>query len=360
MLNIENDKKESPIKDKSIHKENKFTKEYISLKNNSFNNYNKYIQNKKFRNMNKKNIRAKINSTSTNTLHRSTLDSSFNFKNNNYNTINKSLYSEKMIVNPNVSNLSKNNLNNYTFDKLNKKFNSLIVDNKRRHKSFTNIRSDINNNSSNSMFNTLNFNNNNKTSVQNLKRAFSSTKLLKKRIDPYDSSIDSKFNTIKYNSFYIKSHSIKYNKNTFKKARKSDFLKIKINTIIKNFDKDMTPNKKPIINYSKNSINYKLLDKYKKSNNMELYVMNTKDNDVKKFNVFAKSKLMDINDIKNINKNNNFFDYNYNRNYKKRIHNNNNLILDNNIIKIIPQGVKMDNFNNKNKQKLDELFEYLK
>jgi hypothetical protein len=27
LLNIENDKKESPIKDKSIHKENNFTKE---------------------------------------------------------------------------------------------------------------------------------------------------------------------------------------------------------------------------------------------------------------------------------------------------------------------------------------------
>lgn len=358
MLNIENDKKESPIKDKSIHKENNFTKEYISLKNNNFNNYNKYIRNKKFKNMNKKNLRSKINSPSTNTLHRSTLDSSFNFKNNNYNTLNKSLYSEILVVNPNGSTLSKNTLNNYTFDKLNKKFNSLIVDGKRRQRSFTNIRSDINNKS---MFNTLNSNTSNKLSAQNLKRAFSSTKLLKKRINPYDSEINNKFNKIKYNSFYIKSHSIKYNKNTFKKSRKNDFLKLKINSIIKNFDKDMTPNKKPIIKYNKNSINYKLLDKYNKSKNMELNILNTKDNDIKKFNVFAKSKLMDINDIKNINKNNNFFDYNYNRNYKKRIHNNtNNLVLDNNIIKIIPQEIKVNNFNNKNKQKLDELFEYLK
>ena len=358
MLNIENDKKESPIKDKSIHKENNFTKEYISLKNNNFNNYNNYIRNKKFKNMNKKNLRSKINSPSTNTLHRSTLDSSFNFKNNNYNTLNKSLYSEILVVNPNGSTLSKNTLNNYTFDKLNKKFNSLIVDGKRRQRSFTNIRSDINNKS---MFNTLNSNTSNKLSAQNLKRAFSSTKLLKKRINPYDSEINNKFNKIKYNSFYIKSHSIKYNKNTLKKSRKNDFLKLKINSIIKNFDKDMTPNKKPIINYNKNSINYKLLDKYNKSKNMELNILNTKDNDIKKFNVFAKSKLMDINDIKNINKNNNFFDYNYNRNYKKRIHNNtNNLVLDNNIIKIIPQEIKVNNFNNKNKQKLDELFEYLK
>jgi len=358
LLNIENDKKESPIKDKSIHKENNFTKEYISLKNNNFNNYNNYIRNKKFKNMNKKNLRSKINSPSTNTLHRSTLDSSFNFKNNNYNTLNKSLYSEILVVNPNGSTLSKNTLNNYTFDKLNKKFNSLIVDGKRRQRSFTNIRSDINNKS---MFNTLNSNTSNKLSAQNLKRAFSSTKLLKKRINPYDSEINNKFNKIKYNSFYIKSHSIKYNKNTFKKSRKNDFLKLKINSIIKNFDKDMTPNKKPIINYNKNSINYKLLDKYNKSKNMELNILNTKDNDIKKFNVFAKSKLMDINDIKNINKNNNFFDYNYNRNYKKRIHNNtNNLVLDNNIIKIIPQEIKVNNFNNKNKQKLDELFEYLK
>jgi len=358
LLNIENDKKESPIKDKSIHKENNFTKEYISLKNNNFNNYNNYIRNKKFKNMNKKNLRSKINSPSTNTLHRSTLDSSFNFKNNNYNTLNKSLYSEILVVNPNGSTLSKNTLNNYTFDKLNKKFNSLIVDGKRRQRSFTNIRSDINNKS---MFNTLNSNTSNKLSAQNLKRAFSSTKLLKKRINPYDSEINNKFNKIKYNSFYIKSHSIKYNKNTLKKSRKNDFLKLKINSIIKNFDKDMTPNKKPIINYNKNSINYKLLDKYNKSKNMELNILNTKDNDIKKFNVFAKSKLMDINDIKNINKNNNFFDYNYNRNYKKRIHNNtNNLVLDNNIIKIIPQEIKVNNFNNKNKQKLDELFEYLK
>ena len=357
MLNIENDKIESPIKDKSIHKENNFTKEYISLKNNNYNNYNKYIQNKKAKNMNKKNLRAKINSPSTNTLHRSTLDSSFNFKNNNYNNLNKSLYSEILVVNPNASNLSKNNLNNYTFDKLNKKYNSLIVDGKRRQRSFTNIRSDINNKS---MFNTtLNSKISNKLSAQNLKRAFSTTKLLKKRINPYDNDINNKFNTIKNNSFYIKSHSIKYNKNTFKKSRKNDFLKIKINSIIKNIDKDMTPNKKPIINYNKNSINYKLLEKYNKSKNMELNILNTKDNDIKKFNVFAKSKLMDINDIKNINKNNNFFDYNYNRNYKKRIHNSN-LVLNNNIFKIVPQEIKMKNFNNKNKQKLDELFEYLK
>jgi hypothetical protein len=357
LLNIENDKIESPIKDKSIHKENNFTKEYISLKNNNYNNYNKYIQNKKAKNMNKKNLRAKINSPSTNTLHRSTLDSSFNFKNNNYNNLNKSLYSEILVVNPNASNLSKNNLNNYTFDKLNKKFNSLIVDGKRGHKSFTNIMSDINNKS---MFNTYNSNSSNKLSEQNLKRAFSSTKLFKKRINPYEKDINNKFNEIKYNSFYIKSHSIKYNKNTFKKSRRNDFFKIKISSIIKNFDKDFTPNKKPIINYNKNSINYKLLDKYNKSTNIELNILNTKENDIKKFNVFAKSKLMDINDIKNINKKNNFFDYNYNRDYKKRIHNNNNLILDNNIIKIIPQEIKVNNFNNKNKQKLDELFEYLK
>lgn len=357
MLNIEKDKKESPIKDKTIHQENNFTKEYISLKNNNYKNYNKYIQYKKIRNKNKKNLRAKINSPSTNTLHRSTLDSSFNFKNHNSNTLNKSLYSEILVVNPNTSTLSKTNLNNYTFDKYNKKFSSLIVDGKRRQKSFTKLRSDINNNS---MFNTLNSNNNNKLSAQNLKRAFSSTKLLKRKINPYDIDINNKFNKIKSNSFYINSHSIKYYKNTFKKSRKNDFLKIKINSIIKNFDKDVTPNKKPIINYNKNSINYKLLDKYKKSKKMELNILNTKDNDIKKFNVFAKSKLMDINDIKNINKNNNFFDYNYNRNYKKRIHNNNNLVLENNIIKIIPQEIKMNNFNNKNKQKLDELFEYLK
>jgi hypothetical protein len=256
------------------------------------------------------------------------------------------------VVNPNASTLS-----NYTFDKLNKKYKSLIVDGKRRQRSFINIRSDINNKS---MINTLYFSkSSNKLSVQNLKRSFSTTKLLKKRINPYDNDINNKFNKIKYNSFYIKSNSIKYNKNTFKKSRKNDFLKIKINSIIKNFDKDMTPNKKPIINYSKNSINYKLLEKYNKSKNMELNILNTKDNDVKKFNVFAKSKLMDINDIKNINKNNNFFDYNYNRNYKKRIHNSN-LVLNNNIIKIIPQEIKVKNFNNKNKQKLDELFEYLK
>ena len=145
--------------------------------------------------MNKKNLRSKINSPSTNTLHRSTLDSSFNFKNNNYNTLNKSLYSEILVVNPNGSTLSKNTLNNYTFDKLNKKFNSLIVDGKRRQRSFTNIRSDINNKS---MFNTLNSNTSNNLSAQNLKRAFSSTKLLKKRINPYDSEINNKFNYKKF------------------------------------------------------------------------------------------------------------------------------------------------------------------
>ena len=86
-------------------------------------------------------------------------------------------------------------------------------------------------------------------------------------------------------------------------------------------------------------------------------VLNVKERNIKKFNDFAISKLMDINDIKNQRKYN-FFDYNYNRNYiKKR---NSNFENKYKLIKIIPRNIKCYGRNDIKNKKIDEIFQNLK
>ena len=68
--------------------------------------------------------------------------------------------------------------------------------------------------------------------------------------------------------------------------------------MIDDFDKDEIKNKKPLISSYKNNTNYNLFYNCSKSKSKDLNFLNTKENDMNKYNIFAKSKLMDINDIK--------------------------------------------------------------
>ena len=95
----------------------------------------------------------------------------------------------------------------------------------------------------------------------------------------------------------------------------------------------------------------KLSNKYNGNKSKIYNILNFKERNLKKFNDFAISKLMDINDIKNQNETS-YFDYNYNRNYinkrKKDFENNIKLI------KTIPWNVKYFIHKTKN-NKIDDI-----
>lgn len=89
------------------------------------------------------------------------------------------------------------------------------------------------------------------------------------------------------------------------------------------------------IQFNKSSIGKRI---FKNHDTNTYNILNNKERDIKKFNDFAISKLMDINDIKKDNKCN-YFDYYYNRN--------NNILLNNNFEMKI-----------KNNKKIPGLIEY--
>ena len=181
------------------------------------------------------------------------------------------------------------------------------------------------------------------------------TKTLKK----YSSYSRFKNNIINKNSFK-NNYNIEYNNifhrsktklNIYNYGNKNDRLKFKINSMINQLKLESNEieelNNKNNFGLWKN----KLSNKYNE-NNIKIYnILNFKERNLKKFNDFAISKLMDINDIKNQNETS-FFDYNYNRNYinkrKKDFENNIKLI------KTIPWNVKY--FINKTKtNKIDDI-----
>ena len=181
------------------------------------------------------------------------------------------------------------------------------------------------------------------------------TKTLKK----YSSYSRFKNNIINKNSFK-NNYNIEYNNifhrsktklNIYNYGNKNDRLKFKINSMINQLKSESNEieelNNKNNFGLWKN----KLSNKYNE-NNIKIYnILNFKERNLKKFNDFAISKLMDINDIKNQNETS-FFDYNYNRNYinkrKKDFENNIKLI------KTIPWNVKY--FINKTKtNKIDDI-----
>ena len=90
-----------------------------------------------------------------------------------------------------------------------------------------------------------------------------------------------------------------------------------------------------------------------KNKTKKINIINIKERDIKKFNDFAISKVMDIDDIKKQNKSD-FFDYYYNRNNNKKRRNEhiNNIKFK----RIFPRNIQ---YYEKNKN-IDYLLEYLK
>ena len=211
--------------------------------------------------------------------------------NSRFNTLNNSYMTK-----------NQNNEQRNIIDKLNHKFNSMNISYKRREMSLNNSRTNL----------TLKPKNNINTHYL-YKKALSSFKLYKSKFLPsYSNKVPNK----KYNllNYYKR---IKMNKFT----KKNDSIKIKINSLISNIDRDIIPNKAPSTYFYTNTQNNSLINNYIQRNNKENFsvnIFNTNVNDMKKFNALAISKLMDINDIKKYNQSN-FYDYNYNRNYKQRL-----------------------------------------
>ena len=346
---MDDNKKVSPNKNQNNLEKTNINKQYISIENNN------KTKKKIFKYKNKKYNADIKKSFSSNVLHCSTLDTSINFTTNNFNTLNRSIINKDTITtNPNLNSKNKLNKKNRpkdsicTFEELNKKFHSLKVDQRRRGKSLTNFKG-----CKNTFRNLSNINN---IFCNHIKRTTSHSKLICKTINPLDININDNLNNFNYNNFYLKTHNIIYNNKYLNKDSKTDYLKTKINNLINDYDTKITPNKMPSNNSYKNFKTYKSL--YNKSNYNDLNILNNKENDIKKFNIFAISKVMDLNDIKTINKsNNNFYDYNYNRNYSKKI---NNIYLENKINSIISKGTHFNQSNYKNKKKIDEYFQYLK
>ena len=133
---------------------------------------------------------------------------------------------------------------------------------------------------------------------------------------------------------------------------KNESLKIRLNTMINDFKENMYQIREKS-NKIRDLKQYKLFNKFKENINENYNIINIKERDIKKFNDFAISKLMDINDIKN--QNNNFFDYNYNRNYIKKTQKDfsNNY----NLIKIIPKNIKYNRKEGKRYKIIEELFQ---
>lgn len=361
-MNLENEKKEASFKtEKEENKNHSRNKQYISLENNKNTAKKNY-----FRRINKKLISNSNKSPSPNIRPCSTLDSSINFSNINHNTLNGSfIYKDAIITNPNLNTNNQIKINKLkdskqTFEELNRKFHSLKVEQRRRDRSlsnFSNYKKNKNNYISNNYY------------TKDIRRNISYSKIVNSisntmnSLDKNNYSTDKKrkFSFISVDNYHIKKQNIKFNKYLYKNSKKIDLLKIKINAMINNFDKKVTPNKIHFVKALNDTKKYKLYYNYNKSKNKNNNLIYEKDNDIKKFNVFATSKLMDINDIKENNKNN-FFDYNYNRNYNKKFNNNNMDLGMYNIKKNITEKKLLnccvnDYYNNK---KINDMLQYLK
>ena len=157
---------------------------------------------------------------------------------------------------------------------------------------------------------------------------------------------------IEYNNIYLRSKS---KLDIYNYGNKNDRLKFKINSMINQLKTESNEieelNNKNNFGLWKN----KLSNKFNENKSNIYNILNFKERNLKKFNDFAISKLMDINDIKNQNQTS-FFDYNYNRNYinkrKKDFENNYKLI------KAFPWNVKHFIKGAKN-NKIDEIINNL-
>ena len=323
-MNPENSKKSSKIKPKSELMNKSKDKFNATIKLNHIpSNYRNYIS-------------GQVLSHSKTMLFPSYFDSHLNLSKNDLNKTNNELFNKENIRNNtiyqtlNILNNSKlrytsnNNVND--LKEFNLKLNTSKLNEMNKKQSLTNIKGKY----KSKIFNGLNINNNSQKKV--LMKSSSYAKFKSQLI---------KDKTCKnnYNSFFLRSKS---NLNILKYKNKDSPLKAKLANLMSDIKNEINN-----MNLKSNKIS-KEKHKTKKIN-----IINIKERDIKKFNDFAISKVMDINDIKKQNKSD-YFDYYYNRNNnkKKRKEHVNNI----KFLKIIPRNIQ---YYEKNKN-IDYLFEYLK
>ena len=239
----------------------------------------------------------------------------FNFDNFKTNTINIKLNS----LNQSKLKIITNNKTNDSED-FDRKLNLSMLNKKKEKKQ-----------------NLINF----KRKLRNIK--YSNDNNILKRSDSYSQFksriINERISKNNYDSFFLRSKS---NLNILNFENKNSPLKVKLTTMINDIKNE--------INDSKHKSNKFLTENNKSKKSI---IINKKERDLKIFNDFAISKVMDIADIKKQNKSN-FFDFYYNRNNNKK--RKSSYIHDIKFIKIFPRKIQ---FYDKNK-KLDELLDKLK
>ena len=239
----------------------------------------------------------------------------FNFDNFKTNTINIKLNS----LNQSKLKIITNNKTNDSED-FDRKLNLSMLNKKKEKKQ-----------------NLINF----KRKLRNIK--YSNHNNILKRSDSYSQFksriINERISKNNYDSFFLRSKS---NLNILNFENKNSPLKVKLTTMINDIKNEI------------NDLKHKS-NKFLKENNKskKSIIINKKERDLKIFNDFAISKVMDIADIKKQNKSN-FFDFYYNRNNNKK--RKSSYIHDIKFIKIFPRKIQ---FYDKNK-KLDELLDKLK
>ena len=238
----------------------------------------------------------------------------FNFDNFKTNTINIKLNS----LNQSKLKIITNNKTNDSED-FDRKLNLSMLNKKKEKKQ-----------------NLINF----KRKLRNIK--YSNHNNILKRSDSYSQFksriINERISKNNYDSFFLRSKS---NLNILNFENKNSPLKVKLTTMINDIKNE--------INDLKHKSNKFLTENNKSKKSI---IINKKERDLKIFNDFAISKVMDIADIKKQNKSN-FFDFYYNRNNNKK--RKSSYIHDIKFIKIFPRKIQ---FYDKNK-KLDELLDKL-
>ena len=239
----------------------------------------------------------------------------FNFDNFKTNTINIKLNS----LNQSKLKIITNNKTNDSED-FDRKLNLSMLNKKKEKKQ-----------------NLINF----KRKLRNIK--YSNHNNILKRSDSYSQFksriINERISKNNYDSFFLRSKS---NLNILNFENKNSPLKVKLTTMINDIKNE--------INDLKHKSNKFLTENNKSKKSI---IINKKERDLKIFNDFAISKVMDIADIKKQNKSN-FFDFYYNRNNNKK--RKSSYIHDIKFIKIFPRKIQ---YYDKNK-KLDELLDKLK
>ena len=239
----------------------------------------------------------------------------FNFDNFKTNTINIKLNS----LNQSKLKIITNNKSNDSED-FDRKLNLSMLNKKKEKKQ-----------------NLINF----KRKLRNIK--YNNHNNILKRSDSYSQFksriINERISKNNYDSFFLRSKS---NLNILNFENKNSPLKVKLTTMINDIKNE--------INDLKHKSNKFLTENNKSKKSI---IINKKERDLKIFNDFAISKVMDIADIKKQNKSN-FFDFYYNRNNNKK--RKSSYIHDIKFIKIFPRKIQ---YYDKNK-KLDELLDILK